>query len=66
MRRVPDVAAIRRKMGFDVEEFAKRFGLSPRLVREWKEHKRHLDPAAKLLLRVIEREPHAVARKAAE
>lgn len=66
MRRVPDVAAIRSKLGLSVEEFAKRFRLSPELVRGWEERRRHLDPAAKLLLRVIGREPEAVARVAAE
>jgi putative transcriptional regulator len=66
MRRVPDIAMIRTKMGLELEAFAKRFGLSPVLVREWEEHRRILDPAAKMLLRVIEREPDAVARVAAE
>ena len=66
MRRVPDIAAIRAKMGLDLDAFAKRFGLSPVLVREWEEHRRFLDPAAKMLLRVIEREPEAVARVAAD
>lgn len=66
MRRVPDVAAIRAKLGLGIEEFANRFGLSPVLVREWEEHRRILDPVAKLLLRVIEYEPEAVARVAAE
>ena len=66
MRRVPDIAAIRAKMGLDLDAFAKRFGLSPVLVREWEEHRRFLDPAAKMLLRVIEHEPEAVARVAAE
>lgn len=66
MRRVPNVAAIRGKMGLGVEDFARRFGVSPVLVREWEERRRHLDPAAKMLLRAIEREPEAVARVAAE
>ncbi len=66
MRRVPNVTAIREKFGLDIEDFAKRFGLSPVLVREWEERRRRLDPAAKILLRVIEREPDAVARAAAE
>jgi putative transcriptional regulator len=66
MRPIPNVTRIRGKMGFSIEEFAKRFGLSPVLVREWEEQRRRLDPAAKMLLRVIEREPDAVARVAAE
>lgn len=66
MRRIPNVAAIRAKLGLSIETFAARFGLSPVLVREWEERRRHLDPAAKMLLRVIEREPDTVARVAAE
>lgn len=66
MRRVPSVTAIRTKLGLDIETFAKRFGLPPALVRDWEEHRRHLDPAAKALLRIIEREPETVARVAAE
>lgn len=66
MRRVPDVAAIRAKFGLDIEAFARRFGLPPTLVRDWEEHRRPVDPAAKTLLRVIERDPDAVARVAAE
>jgi putative transcriptional regulator len=66
MRRAPNVSEIRQKMGLGIDEFAKRFGLSPVLVREWEERRRFLDPAAKVLLRVIEREPEAVARVAAE
>ncbi len=66
MRRVPNVKAIRTKLGLEVDEFARRFGLPVALVRDWEEQRRPLDPAAKALLRVIEREPEAVARVAAE
>ena len=66
MRRVPDVAAIRASFGLSIDDFAARFGLSAALVRDWEEHRRILDPAAKMLLRVIAREPEAVARVAAE
>jgi putative transcriptional regulator len=66
MRRVPNVTAIRTKLGLDIDEFARRFGLPAALVRDWEAQRRHLDPAAKALLRVIEREPDTVARVAAE
>ena len=66
MRRVPDVAAIRTALGLNLEAFAARFGLSPALVREWEDRRRPLDPAAKILLRVIERAPDVVAQVAAE
>ena len=66
MRRVPNVAVIRAKLGLSIEEFSARFGLPPVVVREWEECRRHLDSTAKMLLRVIEREPETVARVAAE
>jgi putative transcriptional regulator len=65
MRRVPDVAAIRAKFGLTIEQFGARFGLSPVLLRQWEDGTRWPDPAAQMLLRVIEREPEAVARVAA-
>lgn len=65
-RRRPDVRAIRETLGLTVEDFAARFGLSPSLVREWEDGRRWPDRPAQMLLRVIEREPDAVARVAAE
>jgi putative transcriptional regulator len=65
-RRRLDVKAIREKLGLNVEDFATRFGLSPGLVRDWESGNRWPDRPAQMLLRVIEREPDAVARVAAE
>jgi putative transcriptional regulator len=65
-RRGPNVRAIREQFGLSVEDFGRRFGLSPVLLRQWEEGTRWPDRAAKMLLRVIEREPEAVARVAAE
>lgn len=57
-----DVAAIRRKTGLSQEKFARRFGLSPGLVRDWEQRRRNPDAAARALLLVIEKEPEAVDR----
>lgn len=65
-RRRPNVRAIREALGLSVEDFAVRFGLSPVLVRDWEAGTRWPDRPAQMLLRVIEREPDAVARVAAE
>ena len=57
-----DVAAIRKKLGLTQASFAARFGLSPAAVRDWEQHRRRPDPAARVLLTVIDREPEAVER----
>lgn len=57
-----DVAAIRKKLGLTQAAFAARFGLSPAAIRDWEQRRRRPDPAARVLLTVIDREPEAVER----
>jgi putative transcriptional regulator len=57
-----DVAKIRQSMGLTREAFALRFGLPLGTVRDWEQHKRKPDGAARVLLTVIDREPEAVTR----
>jgi putative transcriptional regulator len=57
-----DVAAIRKRSGLSQERFAKRFGFSAAAVRDWEQQRRRPDAAARTLLLVIDREPHAVER----
>lgn len=57
-----DVAAIRKKTGLSQDRFAQRYGLSVAAIRDWEQHRRMPDPAARTLLMVIDREPEAVAR----
>lgn len=57
-----DVAAIRGKTGLSQVRFAQRFGLSPAAIRDWEQKRRVPDPAARILLLIIDREPEAVAR----
>lgn len=57
-----DVKAIRTKLGLTREAFASRFGLKVGAIRDWEQGLRRPDPAARTLLRVIEREPEAVQR----
>jgi putative transcriptional regulator len=56
---------IRTDMGLSHEAFAKRFGLDPHDVKEWEARGGPPDEAIRTYLRVIEREPEAVARAVA-
>jgi putative transcriptional regulator len=60
--RLPDVRAIRRRLGLSQSEFAKRFGFSVRTIQEWEQGRAIPDRPARILLRVIERSPKAVER----
>ena|SRR5690348_7419747 len=59
---VPDVSAIRKKLGFTQEEFASRFGVSIGTLRNWEQGARLPEGPARVLLKVIDREPEAVKR----
>jgi len=61
---VPEVAALRRKMGLSQAEFATRFGFSVRTVQEWEQGRAIPDRPARILLRVIEQSPKTVERAA--
>lgn len=59
---LPDVPAIRKKLGFTQEEFARRFGVSLGTLRNWEQGLRFPEGAARVLLTVIDKEPAAVKR----
>jgi putative transcriptional regulator len=63
--RVPDVQALRRKLGLSQSEFAARFGFSVRTVLEWEQGRALPDRPARILPRVIEKSPKAVERAVA-
>jgi len=63
--RLPNVRAIRRKLGISQGQFAKRFGFSVRTVQEWEQGRAIPDRPARILLRVIEQSPKAVERAVA-
>jgi putative transcriptional regulator len=65
MRRVynpplPDVKAIRGKLGLSQAGFARRFGFSVRTVQQWEQGRAIPDRPARILLRVIEAAPKVV------
>jgi len=62
MRPVPWVKAIRHRLGMSQSSFAKTFGLSLSILRDWEQRRCEPDQAAKTLLKVIEADPRAVMR----
>ena len=61
-RPVPDVQAIRTRLGMTQDVFAQAIGVPVATVRTWEQSRTGLDPAVKSLLRVLEREPDAALR----
>lgn len=57
---VPDVKAIRQKLGLSQAAFARRFGFSVRTVQQWEQGRAIPDRPARILLKVIENAPRAV------
>uniref|UniRef100_B0T885 Transcriptional regulator, XRE family n=1 Tax=Caulobacter sp. (strain K31) TaxID=366602 RepID=B0T885_CAUSK len=57
-----DVRAIRQRLGLSQNAFAARFGFSASAVKDWEQHRRRPEAAARILLTVIDREPAAVER----
>ena len=61
-RRVPTVRALRKKLNMTQEQFAARFHLPLGTIRDWEQGAHRRDKAAQALLRVIAKNPDAVAR----
>jgi putative transcriptional regulator len=57
-----DVRAVRKKLGLSQAEFALRFGFTLSSIQNWEQGYRQPQGPARVLLRVIEREPAAVQR----
>ena len=57
----PDIKKIREKLGVSQTEFAIRFGLELDTLQNWEQGRNQPDPAARLLLKVIELHPEVVA-----
>lgn len=61
-----DVKAIRARLDLSQDAFARRFGFSPAAVRDWEQHRRQPEQAARVLLMVIAHNPEAVDQAIAE
>ena len=57
-----DVRAARQRLGMTQPAFAAKFGVALPTLRKWEQGQRRPDGPARVLLRVIEREPEAVRR----
>lgn len=60
--RVSLARRIRWKLGLSQSEFATTFGIPLGTLRDWEQHRRLPDQAAKSYLEVIERDPESVRR----
>ncbi|MCC7380913.1 MAG: type II toxin-antitoxin system MqsA family antitoxin [Deltaproteobacteria bacterium] len=57
-----DVKAVHKQLGLSQREFAAQFGFDIDAVQNWEQNRRRPGGAARILLKVIEREPEAVKR----
>jgi putative transcriptional regulator len=62
MRRVPRAKTVRRALGLSQEEFALRYHIPVRTLRDWEEGSIEPDAAVQAYLAVIAREPDVVRR----
>jgi putative transcriptional regulator len=57
-----DVRSIRVRTGLSQARFAARYGFTVYAVRDWEQGRRQPERAARLFLKVLDREPAAVER----
>jgi putative transcriptional regulator len=57
-----NVKKIRTRLGLSQESFAETYGFALSAVRDWEQGRRQPERSARILLRVVEREPKAVMR----
>ena len=62
MRRVPFARATRFRLGYSQSAFAETFRIPLDTLRDWEQHRREPDQAARAYLDVIAHEPEAVIR----
>ena len=57
-----DVRKIRTRLGLSQETFAATYGFALSAVRDWEQGRRRPERSARILLRIVEKEPEAVTR----
>lgn len=57
-----DVRKIRKKLKLSQTQFASKFGLPAATVRDWEQNRRRPEGPARVLLKIIEKEPVAASR----
>jgi putative transcriptional regulator len=61
---VERIRAIRKRVARSAKAFEARFGIPAATINNWEQGRRKPDPAGRLLLKVIEKDPDAVERAA--
>jgi putative transcriptional regulator len=61
-----NVKKIRTELGLSQESFAQTYGFALSAVRDWEQGRRQPDRSARILLKVVEKEPDAVTRALAK
>jgi putative transcriptional regulator len=57
-----DVKGIRARLGLSQEEFAHMYGFTISAVRDWEQGRRRPERSARILLKIVDKEPEAVTR----
>ena len=57
-----DVKSVRKRLGLSQEAFAATYGFALSAVRDWEQGRRQPDRSARILLKIVEKEPEAVTR----
>jgi putative transcriptional regulator len=57
-----DVRKIRTRLGLSQEVFAATYGFTLSAVRDWEQGRRRPERSARILLKIVEKEPEAVSR----
>jgi putative transcriptional regulator len=57
-----DVRKIRTRLGLSQEAFAATYGFALSAVRDWEQGRRKPERSARILLKIVEKEPEAVTR----
>ena len=57
-----DVRKIRGRLGLSQEAFAETYGFALSAVRDWEQGRRRPERSARILLKIVEKEPEAVKR----
>ena len=61
-----NVRKIRTRLGLSQESFAQTYGFALSAVRDWEQGRRQPERSARILLKVVEKEPDAVTRALAK
>ena len=57
-----NVKQIRTRLGLSQETFARTYGFAISAVRDWEQGRRRPERSARILLKIVEKEPEAVTR----